>query len=110
MIFIILLVEFAAYKRLWCLYICPQAFLLVVAKLVNPVRLNVGFEDGKCICKKGRDPCEQACSLSLDPKLLGNSMETECNNCGDCIVACKKMGQALSFQFRSSKVKAESSK
>ncbi|NQT69934.1 MAG: 4Fe-4S binding protein [Desulfobacteraceae bacterium] len=103
MIFIILLVELAAHKRLWCLYICPQAVLLVFAKLINPARLKVGFEDEKCLCNKGRDPCLQACSLSLDPKQLSHILETECNNCGDCIVACKKMGKALQFQFKSSK-------
>lgn len=100
---VILLVEFAARKRLWCRYICPQAVLLVLAKLVNPARLKVGFEDEKCLGKKGREPCRQACSLSLDPKQLRHIIETECNNCGDCIVACKKSGKALQFQFKSSK-------
>jgi ferredoxin-type protein NapH len=95
----ILLVEFAVRKRLWCCYICPQSSLIIVAKLASPGRLKVGFQEGKCLCKKGRDPCLQACSLSLDPKRLGYTLETGCNNCGDCIVACKKRGSALEFQF-----------
>ncbi len=102
-LFMILLVEFAARERLWCRYICPQSFLLIIAKLVNPARLNVGFQEGKCLCKKGRDPCRQACSLSLAPKQLSHILETECNNCGDCIVACNKMGKALQFQFKTFK-------
>ena len=54
-------------------------------------------------------PCQKACSLSLDPRTLGESVDTECTNCGDCVVACKRMGQALGFQFSSSKVKTEGS-
>lgn len=95
----ILIIEAAAGKRLWCRYICPQAVLLVVAKLINPFRLKIRFDKEKCICKGTSDPCKNACTLSLDPKKLAHSMETECNNCGDCIVACKKRGQAIDFHF-----------
>ncbi|MFH1954749.1 MAG: 4Fe-4S binding protein [Pseudomonadota bacterium] len=100
-LFAILLVEFAARQRLWCRYICPQSFLLIAAKLVNPFRLKIGYQKDTCLCKKGQDPCHKACSLSLDPKTLSESLATECTNCGDCVVACKKMGQALGFQFGS---------
>jgi len=100
---VILLVEFAARRRLWCLYICPQSFLIIVAKLANPQRLKVGFQEENCLCKKDQDPCLQSCSLSLNPKRFDNVLETGCNNCGDCIVACKKRGKALGFQFRGSK-------
>lgn len=96
---VILLVEFAARRRLWCRYICPQSFLLIAAKLANPRRLKVGFQEEKCLCKKDQDPCRQSCSLSLDPKRLDYVLETGCNNCGDCIVVCKKRGKALGFQF-----------
>ena len=102
-LFIILLIEFVARRRLWCRYICPQSVLLIWAKLANSRRLKVGFQEGKCLCKKDMDPCHQACSLSLDPKLLGEVLETGCNNCGDCIVACNKRGKALEFQFKGSK-------
>jgi len=103
----ILLVEFVARQRLWCRYICPQSFLITVAKLINPSRLKIGFQQDKCLSNKPLSPCRKACSLSLDPKALGESVDTECTNCGDCVVACKKMGQALGFQFSSSKVKTE---
>jgi len=103
LLFAILLVEFAVRGRLWCRYICPQSFLIIAAKIANPGRMKVGYENGKCLCKKGQDPCLQACSLSLDPKRMGSALETECNNCGDCIVACKKRGKALKYQFRGSK-------
>jgi len=105
----ILLAEFTVRKRLWCRYICPQSFLIIAAKLVNPYCLKIGYQKDKCLCKKDRDPCRKTCSLSLDPKSLGESVDTECTNCGDCVVACKKMGKALGFQFSSSKVKAERS-
>jgi len=105
----ILLVEFAARQRLWCRYVCPQSFLLIAAKLTNRSRLKIGFQQDKCLSNKALSPCRKACSLSLDPKTLGETVDTECTNCGDCVVACKKMGQALGFQFSSSKVKAEGS-
>ncbi|MBC8177812.1 MAG: 4Fe-4S binding protein [Desulfobacteraceae bacterium] len=95
----ILLVEFAARQRLWCRYICPQSFLLIAAKLINPSRLKIGFQQDKCLSNKAMSPCQKACSLSLDPKTLGESVDTECTNCGDCVVACKRMGRALGFQF-----------
>ena len=94
-----LVVEFAAQSRLWCRYVCPQAALLILAKLINPHRLRVGYHREKCICSKGPDPCREACSLSLNPKTLATFWETECNNCGDCVVTCKKLGQALTLGF-----------
>lgn len=98
-LFAILLIEFAARTRLWCRYICPQSFLLILAKLVNPSRLKIDYQNDRCLCKPGREICLKACSLSLDPKTLGSSLESECTNCGDCVVVCNKIGQALGFQF-----------
>ncbi len=96
-IFGLLFVEFVAGKRLWCRYICPQAVLIVFTKMISPKRMKVVFAEEKCICKPGYERCDMACSLTLKPKTLTNGLETECSNCGDCVVACKKMGKALSF-------------
>jgi len=95
----LLLVEFFAGRRLWCRYVCPQSILITLTKTLNKSRMKVGFAQEKCICKPGYERCEAACTLSLDPKKVGVQVETECSNCADCIVACKKMGQALSFEF-----------
>jgi ferredoxin-type protein NapH len=95
----LLFIEFLARKRLWCRYVCPQAVLIVLTKLISRKRMRVVFAEDKCICKPGYDRCEMACTLSLKPKTYTtNVLETECSNCGDCVVACKKMGQALSFE------------
>ncbi len=96
-LFTLLLVEFVTGNRIWCRYICPQSVLIILTKLLNPKRLRVRFAKEKCICKPGYERCNVACSLQLHPKTLLNTVETECNNCGDCVVACKKMGKALSF-------------
>jgi Fe-S-cluster-containing hydrogenase component 2 len=61
---------------------------LILAKLINPRRLRVRYRREKCICSKDPDPCREACSLSLNPKTLATFWETECNNCGDCVVTC----------------------
>jgi len=93
----LLLLEFVTGKRIWCRYICPQSVLITLTKLLNPKRLRVTFAEEKCICKPGYERCDMACTLHLHPKTLQNTIETECSNCGDCVVACKKMGKALSF-------------
>ncbi len=94
----ILSIEFIAGKRLWCRYICPQSILIILTKILNQNRLKVAFVKDNCICKPGYDKCGAACSLNLQPKLLDNRIELECSNCGDCIVACNKMGKALFFR------------
>jgi len=98
-ILLILLFEFIAQKRLWCRYICPQSVLPALVKRLNKKRLVVVFDAEKCLCGGGRDHCALACSLSLNPKTVWDLKEMECTNCGDCIVACKKVGKALSFQM-----------
>ncbi|MCP4349248.1 MAG: 4Fe-4S binding protein [Desulfobacterales bacterium] len=103
---IILCIEFVSRNRLWCRYLCPQAVLLVLAKLANPYRLKVAYQKEKClISDSDQGPCHIACSLSLNPRTLSQALETECTNCGDCITACKKMGQALRFQLKGDKHK-----
>ncbi len=100
-IFSVLIVEILYRKRLWCRYVCPQSVLLILVKQLNTKkRLRVNFNPEKCHDpKKGKEPCIKVCTLGLNPKTLPASMETECTNCGDCIVTCKKLGQALKFKF-----------
>jgi len=100
-ILFVLMVEIFLKKRLWCRYVCPQSVLLILVKLLNSKkRLKVDFKAEKCLDPlKGKEPCINACNLGLDPKHLADNLETECNNCGDCIVACKQFGQALKYRF-----------
>ncbi|MCP3950853.1 MAG: 4Fe-4S binding protein, partial [Desulfobacterales bacterium] len=98
-LFAILAVEVAAGKRLWCRYICPQSVLISLVKQLNRRRLQVGYDSDACLNKNKTDTvCVRACSLGLDPKGLNHWPETECTNCGDCIIACKKRGGALTFR------------
>ncbi|MDM8522435.1 4Fe-4S binding protein [Desulfococcaceae bacterium HSG8] len=104
----ILFIEFVSRNRLWCRYLCPQAILLVLAKLVNPYRLKVAYQKEKCLIADQRQgPCYKACSLSLDLKTFNQALETECNNCGDCVAVCEKKGQALDFQVKRWRNKGE---
>jgi len=95
----LLTIEFFAQKRLWCRYVCPQSILITLTKQLNRKRMKVVFDRQKCICRPGYERCEAACSLGLQPKTLYDRVELECSNCGDCFVACRKMGKALSFEF-----------
>jgi ferredoxin-type protein NapH len=97
---IILVAEFAAKNRLWCHSLCLQTLLITLARQVNPWYLKVTYDQEKCICRKGDDPCRQVCHLGLNPKTLPHPHDLECTNCGDCTVTCKKLGQALRFRFR----------
>ena len=93
----LLAVEFLAGRRLWCRYVCPQSILITLVKQLNSKRMKVVFDADKCICKPGYERCEMACSLTLHPKTLYDRAELECSNCGDCVVACTKMGRALTL-------------
>jgi ferredoxin-type protein NapH len=96
----ILLFEFIMQNRIWCRYICPQALFLTSARLINPWYLKITYDQEKCRCKKGEDPCRRICHLGLNPKTLPHPHDLECTNCGDCVITCKKLGQALGFHFR----------
>ncbi len=95
----VLIIEFIGSTRVWCRFICPQSVFLTLAKNLNPMRLKVGFERKRCLCRKSDTPCQCACSLALDPTQLNRIWETECNNCGACVDACHSLGQALRFQW-----------
>lgn len=96
----LLLMEFFVRRRFWCRYICPQSVLISLVKRLNRKRLRVVFDQRKCRCKGSPDPCAMVCTLSLKPKRVGNVSEIECTNCGDCVVICGKIGQALKFVRR----------
>ncbi len=101
---VVLSIDFFAKERIWCRYICPQSVLIILAKRLNPNRLMVHFDSKKCLCGNGaKEHCASACTLSLRPKTVGSVDELECTNCGDCIVACKKIGRAMNFGVQKGK-------
>ena len=94
-----LLLEFATGKRLWCRFVCPQSVLLGAAakclpKSVRGLRINWRAE--KCTCK-GKAPCQQACSLDLNPRRKGGPERHDCTHCGDCVSTCAAYGKALGW-------------
>ena len=97
----VLLVEFLFQTRLWCRWICPQSVLLAVVKRFNPFGLKIIFKQKDCITTQAPFPCQKACSLDLDPKNLHGWNLAQCNNCGDCVDACRKTGKALTYKFSS---------
>ncbi|MDR2574658.1 MAG: 4Fe-4S binding protein [Desulfovibrio sp.] len=92
----VLTVEVLAGRRLWCRYICPQSVLVCLAGMLLPARLRIRFNPKACTCGKA-NPCASACSLFLNPRSGGAAQRLQCTNCGDCVNACRKKGNALSF-------------
>ena len=95
----ILAVEFVFSTRVWCRFICPQSVLLIIARLFNPFGLKILLKNKNCISDTVSPPCQKACSLDLNPRYLNFMSRAQCTNCGDCIDACRKTGNALGFNF-----------
>ena len=94
-----LLMEFATGKRLWCRFVCPQSVLLGAAAKCLPKGapgLRIDWQAGKCTCK-GKAPCQQACSLDLNPRCKGGPERHDCTHCGDCVSTCAAYGKALGW-------------
>ena len=94
-----LLLEFATGKRLWCRFVCPQSVLLGAAARCLPAKtpgLRIGWQAEKCTCK-GKAPCQQACSLDLNPRRKGGPDRQNCTHCGDCVNTCDGYGKALGW-------------
>lgn len=89
--------ELLAGRRLWCRHVCPQMLLLALVSRLNPRRLRVGFAPRRCRCGQGPEPCGRACPLDLGPKTMPGLVAAQCNNCGDCVIACAGRGGALHF-------------
>ena len=97
-----LALEFATGKRLWCRFVCPQSVLLGAAARCLPAKapgLRIGWQAGKCSCK-GTPPCQQACSLDLNPRRIGGPDRRDCTHCGDCVATCAGYGKALEWRGR----------
>ena len=101
---IALLLEFATGKRLWCRFVCPQSVLLGGAAHCLPKGapgLRIDWQAAKCSCK-GASPCQQACSLDLNPRRRGGPARHDCTHCGDCVKACAGYGTALKWSVKKS--------
>ena len=97
-----LLLEFATGKRLWCRFVCPQSVLLGGAAHCLPKGapgLRIDWQAAKCSCK-GASPCQQACSLDLNPRRRGGPARHDCTHCGDCVKACAGYGTALKWSVK----------
>ena len=97
-----LLLEFATGKRLWCRFVCPQSVLLGAAAKCLPKALRglrIGWQAEKCTCK-GKAPCQQACSLDLNPRRKGGPERHDCTHCGDCVSTCAAYGKALGWTVK----------
>jgi ferredoxin-type protein NapH len=94
----IVLSEFFLVRRLWCNFACPQGAFLGLFRIGRTMKVAY-VEDEEHVCGQCLE-CAKACQLGLDP--MGGKIYPLCHNCGDCIVACKRIkagGKPLSFKF-----------
>ena len=59
--------------------------------------LRIGWQAANCTCK-GKAPCQQACSLELNPRRKGGPERRDCTHCGDCVNTCASYGKALEWR------------
>ncbi len=96
-VFLILILEVFFAPRFWCKYACPVGATL--ALLRTKKTLKIKFEPGKCIyAQTKRLPCQVVCPLQLNPMRI--DIYPYCYNCGECVDACRKEGQALNFTLQ----------
>ena len=58
--------------------------------------LRINWRAEKCTCK-GKAPCQQACSLDLNPRRKGGPERHDCTHCGDCVSTYAAYGKALGW-------------
>ncbi len=96
----LLLLDGFSGRRIWCRYLCPQSVLLAACAAIPFPGLRLRFSRRRCSCAQNDRPCLTACSLALNPRLLTTAQRLECTNCGDCVDACRRKGQALRLSPR----------
>jgi len=99
-VLIIIGLEIIIARKFWCKYICPVGAILALCRTRRT--LTVQFTPQKCIrSSQNPPPCQSACPLHLNPRSKG--IHPYCYNCGKCISACQKHGNALNFSFQNKK-------
>ncbi|MCL1915119.1 MAG: 4Fe-4S binding protein [Desulfovibrionaceae bacterium] len=96
----LLLLEGITGKRFWCRYLCPQSVLLSLFAAVPRPGLRLRYIRRECSCAAKDRPCLRVCSLALNPRENSLSQRLNCNNCGDCVDACRSRGKALRLSLK----------
>ncbi|MCL1890064.1 MAG: 4Fe-4S binding protein, partial [Desulfovibrionaceae bacterium] len=96
----LLLLEGITGKRFWCGYLCPQSVLLSLFAAIPRPGLRLRYARRECSCASKERACLKACSLALNPRENTLSQRLNCNNCGDCVDACRSRGKALRLSMK----------
>lgn len=88
---ILLTIEFAFARHLFCRFGCAVGLFQSLVWMANSKAMVVDFKKEKAIsCRDCNNACDNACPMRLQPRNLKRKMFT-CTECGECISACTQV-------------------
>jgi len=103
---VIIILALTMGKRAMCHYLCPVSVFMVIGTKISQwlklPRLRLTSNHDSCVgCKR----CDKKCPMSLDVNAMavtGNTLNSECILCGECVDTCPKKSIAYSFSNKPS--------
>jgi polyferredoxin len=88
---VLLVIEFAFARHLFCRFACAVGLFQSLAWMGNDRAMVVGFDTRRATdCQDCNNACDNACPMRLHPRTVKRKMFT-CTECGECISACSKV-------------------
>ena len=88
---LVLTVEFAFARHLFCRFGCAVGLFQSLAWMANDRAMVIGFNRTQAKdCKECNNACDNVCPMRLKPRTLKRKMFT-CTQCGECIEACEQV-------------------
>jgi polyferredoxin len=92
---LVLTIEFAFARHLFCRFGCAVGLFQSLAWMGNRKAMVVGFDTRRArACQSCDNACDNACPMRLHPRTLKRKMFT-CTQCGECIAACTQVQAPL---------------
>lgn len=90
---VLLSIEFAFARHLFCRFGCAIGLAQSLVWMANPRAMVVGYDRRSALaCASCDASCEHACPMRLRPRRIKRKMFT-CTQCQQCVQACERVGQ-----------------